>query len=441
MIPRFSRFDQTYIGAYAQDSWRLTDRLTANVGVRWEPFFGQNVTHGSISNFSLERFRSNVKSTVYVNAPAGLLFPGDEGFPPGNSGLYKQWWNVSPRAGLAWDVNGDGRLAVRSSYALTYDFPPGDYLYVQPVRHRLPIVSSCRACSFDDPYRTLPRRQPVPVSISASGIRGVPGVQLLRHSRSQHQLATSSDVERHGGEAGRADWGMTASYLGSYSDRLVGRASRSIPGYLWDSGACTINGVTYPICTTNANLDVRRVLYQENPREASLLGPSIDTADVGTQDYHALKLTARRRGRRAVSLSGNYTSAYCVGNATPLSPQASAPAILNPTDPWFDRGNCEQNRTHIANLTLGVQTPEFDNAVMRAVASNWRVSGIVNARSGSWLSVTTNQDIAANGISGQRVNQVSDDVYGDKTLTSYLQPCRIRVACPRHTRRHARQQH
>ncbi len=64
--------------------------MTANFGVRWEPFFGQNVTHGSISNFNVERFRTNVKSTVYVNAPAGLLFPGDAGFPEGNTGLYKQ---------------------------------------------------------------------------------------------------------------------------------------------------------------------------------------------------------------------------------------------------------------------------------------------------------------------------------------------------------------
>ena len=50
------------------------------------------------------------------------------------------------------------------------------------------------------------------------------------------------------------------------------------------------------------------------------------------------------------------------------------------------------------------------------------MSGIVNARSGSWLTVTTGHDIAATGISAQRVNQVSDDAYGDKTLNNYLNP-------------------
>jgi hypothetical protein len=149
---------------------------------------------------------------------------------------------------------------------------------------------------------------------------------------------------------------------------------------------------------------------------------------VGTQDYHALKLTARRRAT-GLTLSGNYTLAYCVGNATPLSPQFSS-GYLKPEDPGFDRGNCEQSRTHIANLTLGVQTPDFDAPALRAVASNWRVSGIINARSGSWLSVTTNQDIAGTGISGQRVNLASDDVYGDKSLTSYLNRAAFALPAP-----------
>ena len=54
--------------------------------------------------------------------------------------------------------------------------------------------------------------------------------------------------------------------------------------------------------------------------------------------------------------------------------------------------------------------------------SHWRVSGIISARSGSWLTVTTGTDRALNGqrFQEQRVNQVSDDVYGAKTIASYL---------------------
>ena len=39
-----------------------------------------------------------------------------------------------------------------------------------------------------------------------------------------------------------------------------------------------------------------------------------------------------------------------------------------------------------------------------------------------WLTVTTANDIAGTGIVNQRVNQVSDNVYGEKSINSYLNP-------------------
>jgi outer membrane receptor for monomeric catechols len=78
-----------YIGVYASDTWRAMDRVTLNLGLRWEPYLGNNYVNHTISNFSIDNFRNGVKSTQYVNAPAGLLFPGDPGFPPGDTGFYK----------------------------------------------------------------------------------------------------------------------------------------------------------------------------------------------------------------------------------------------------------------------------------------------------------------------------------------------------------------
>ena len=92
---------QWYQGLYAQDTWRATSRVTINAGIRWEPFFSQNLTRGANTIFNRDRFRQNVKSTVFHNAPAGFIYPGDPGFPPGTSGLEKKWWNFSPRAGVA----------------------------------------------------------------------------------------------------------------------------------------------------------------------------------------------------------------------------------------------------------------------------------------------------------------------------------------------------
>ena len=62
---------------------------------------------------------------------------------------------------------------------------------------------------------------------------------------------------------------------------------------------------------------------------------------------------------------------------------------------------------------VGIETPQFSNAMLRAIASNWGVSAIMSARSGTPLSVITGVDTAFSGISNQRANQVSDDVYGE----------------------------
>jgi hypothetical protein len=142
--------------------------------------------------------------------------------------------------------------------------------------------------------------------------------------------------------------------------------------------------------------------------------------DFGSSTYRGLRLAATRRSAVGVSISGNYTWSYCFGN-TMIENQnqfASGPTKLD--DVKFDRGNCRQSKTHIGNLTLGYQTPQFAGRALRILTSDWRVSGILSASSGTWLTVITGRDTALNGQLNQRVNQVSDDVYGAKTLDSYL---------------------
>jgi hypothetical protein len=146
-------------------------------------------------------------------------------------------------------------------------------------------------------------------------------------------------------------------------------------------------------------------------------------SDVGTQSYRALRFSMRRAAASGVSLSGNYTLSKCEADTEVSGGWLQfEEGYVKPEDPSFDRGNCGNNRTHIGNVSLGVQTPGFTNPMLRIVASDWRVSGIFSARSGGWLSVTTARDIAGTGIVGQRLNQVSDEVYGDKSLTNYFNP-------------------
>ena len=66
---------------YVQDAWKASSKLTLNYGLRWEPYFPLQNDDDQVLIFDPERFARNQRSTVYVNAPAGLYFPGDEGFP------------------------------------------------------------------------------------------------------------------------------------------------------------------------------------------------------------------------------------------------------------------------------------------------------------------------------------------------------------------------
>ena len=75
-----------YAGAYAQDAWRVSSRVTINVGVRWEPHFGQQVENDAVVIFRKENFDQNIRSQVFLNAPPGLIYPGDEGFRTGRPG-------------------------------------------------------------------------------------------------------------------------------------------------------------------------------------------------------------------------------------------------------------------------------------------------------------------------------------------------------------------
>ncbi|MBM3819322.1 MAG: TonB-dependent receptor [Acidimicrobiia bacterium] len=409
-----------YLGLYAQDTWRATNRLTVNLGLRWEPYFGLAAENNAISIFNLENFRRGIKSNVFVNAPAGLLYPGDEGFPPGQTGLNKQWTNFSPRVGVAWDVNGDGRTALRASYALTYDFMTTDYHQINssapPFGNRTLITDP--PGRMDDPWAHL-GGDPHPIVTNRDtayppfGAFGTMNPDI-NSPRVQNWNVT---LERQIG----SDWGVAVSYLGSYTDRLWAQTAIN-PGIFMGLGPCTLrDGRSYAVCSTNANLNVRRVLYQENPAEARLIGALDLNDDIGWQEYRGLKLSVQRRATSGLSLNGNYTWSRCVGTDTPNTFSQISSGYTNPDDPEFDRGYCDQDRTHLASITLGAETPEFPGAAMRALVSGWRGAGIVSIRSGRRINIISGLDRAFTGVRNQRPNKVSDAVYASpRTLTSYF---------------------
>jgi hypothetical protein len=221
------------------------------------------------------------------------------------------------------------------------------------------------------------------------------------------------------------DWLVSASYLGN-ATRHLWSLQQSNPAIFLGLGPCTLNGVQYATCSTTANQEARRALTLENPALGRQFGAIQRVDPGGTASYNGLILSVQRQAARGVTISANHTWSHCISD--PGGDQAVDSLTLGWTDPTnrrFDRGNCvtaATDRRHVFNFSAVAETPQFSNTGLRAVASGWRFSPIFRVLSGGYLSVTTNQDRALNGIGSQRVNQLLADPYGDKTASKYLNP-------------------
>src|ERR1019366_2094484 len=90
---------KSYYG-FVQDEWRVTKRLTLDLGVRYEYSSPKADTKGR--SFSLI---PGLQSTVFTGAPTGMVFPGDAGAPTGANFPTRTNW--APRLGFAWDPRGN----------------------------------------------------------------------------------------------------------------------------------------------------------------------------------------------------------------------------------------------------------------------------------------------------------------------------------------------
>ncbi len=407
--PNTLDMQQTYLGLYAQDSWRMSARVTLNYGLRWEPFFPQQLVNGAVYQFDQTRFNQNVHSTVFPNAPAGLYFPGDSGFPT-KAGMNTQWGNLGPRVGLAWDPTGSGRTNVRASFGKSYEFVNGQFHLNTSVAP--PWGSEVRLNAppggLDNPFLGSPGGQTniFPVTFDKNAPFSINGPFL---SLSDNMTSTSVNMWNVTLERQIATgWLVSAGYVGSRTNNI------------WESTPLN-NALFVPVngaAPSAANLNARRPFTLADPVNGRFYGPTDQYVTDGKQHYNGMLLSVRRNAGRGVSFGVNYTLSHCYG-----SPDGNGGGTTNlsvgynkPTDPRFDDGNCTADRLHNFSMSAGVETPRFENAGLRAVATGWRLAGSFRALTGPWLTITAGTDRALNGQTGtQRGNQILDNAYADQS--------------------------
>jgi len=103
-----------FYSGFAQDEWRVNKKLVVTFGLRYEYSTPKLDTHGFTFNVI-----PGLHSTVFPNAPSGLVFPGDKGAPRGVN--FPDRDNFAPRFGFAWDPKGDSKTSIRGGFGVFYD--------------------------------------------------------------------------------------------------------------------------------------------------------------------------------------------------------------------------------------------------------------------------------------------------------------------------------
>jgi hypothetical protein len=383
---------QTYIGLYAQDSWKVTPRLTINYGVRWEPWFPIWSKEGLFMRFDKALFDQNVHSQVHVNAPAGLVFPGDPQWSSGNSIANKRYNVFVPRFGLVWDPKGDGNMTIRAAFG-SYTDRSGLYA-LSSFGQDPPIgnVVTLQNVNLSHPWTTYPGGNPLPITLSRDMIFPTSGAYIT-YPPDWKPLWVNQwnlSIQRQLGH----DWLVTANYLGNNTFHLVTEDQLNPALYLGPS-------------STLGNTNQRRPLYLQNPAQGQYYGIISQGAPYGTGSYNALYLSVQKRLSHGVNILANYTWSHCISDEWNGQPGNNGVSSVTPGNRRADRSNCSPNlvssdQRHLFNLSMVYQTPMFSGKALRLLASNWQVAPIVNIKSAQFYTVTLGQDVALNGETAQQ---------------------------------------
>lgn len=151
--------------AYLQDTIKLKPRLTAMIGLRWEPQYGVSPVNNNFTTF-----HPGQQSTEFPLAPTGLVAIGDRGVPSNLYGV--RWGDVGPRASVAWDIFGNGKAALKGGYGLYSDYEVtigfNGYTNSEPFGFTYPFSSPQEVATPYAPlgYVPFPFKAPVPGSPS-----------------------------------------------------------------------------------------------------------------------------------------------------------------------------------------------------------------------------------------------------------------------------------
>jgi Carboxypeptidase regulatory-like domain/TonB-dependent Receptor Plug Domain len=370
---------------YVQDTFKVKSNLTLNLGLRQELAAILSEKYNRISNFVLD-------SNGYVETSPIL----GKAFTSNHDLL-----NFGPRIGLAWDVFGTGRTAVRSGFGIHYnlpdfetwefsglapyntsvDFGGGPFLSLIPVNTAAPVI-------YCGPGVPKPCQ-----TIGAGGILSNQSPTLI-----EWNLAVEQQIDHA--------TSLRVGYVGSHGYHELANADKNSirPLTCADPTGCISGGLN---ATKGKVPEGALYIPVEATRPNPYLSSSFISISTNTS-YNAMQVDLTRRLAQGLQFRVNYTWSKNLDVAAETDGTSSANQPGNVTRPWdpkFDWGPAGSDVRNVVSMNGTYELPFGDgkhwlnssSTTVSKLTSGWQVNTIVNLLSGFPFLVLAGSEISGNG--------------------------------------------
>ena len=405
---------QWIVQLYVQDTYHVTSKLVANVGLRWEPLLPEYDHFNRGSTFLRSAFDAGQVSQVYVNAPAGSLFYGDPGIS--KSFTNKRMNNLSPRAGLVYSP--DAATTVRVGGAIMFD-SVGTFIPYRMVAQNPPfgpqVTNTAGPYQFSNPWANVPGGNPFPLPAPGKNVAfplANAEVFLPPNVHSPTVAQWNLSLQHRFG----SDWIVSLSYLGNKSSHLwIGNETNPA---VYIPGTCGSAA-----CSTTGNTQARRILSREKPTVGQYYSQMVVLDDGVNANYNGMLASVEHRFARNYTMLANYTWSKCLGIASVTS--LSGGIYQDPNNRQGEYGPCTYDTPHLVNASFVYLSSTGHTNWWGRLANNWQIAPLLRYSSGLAVNPTSGKDNSLTGVNNDRPNVASNAPYtGDDhgLVYQYLNP-------------------
>jgi hypothetical protein len=398
---------------FVQDDWKITPRLTLNLGLRYE-------YSGVPRDENLQAINA-----ISDDPALGLFFRAPK--PDTN--------NFAPRFGFAWDPRGNGKWAVRGGAGLAYDVVPNNFalnsLPPQLQSEQNPGLT-CALAGAPQWCATFDAANPTNPTAGQGFLQfgGLLQVNVPPLTQADARAATQSLIPNHVSPK-VITWTLGVQHElfrnSSVEMRYVGTRSLELPVQQRLNSASAFDpnvpgGGIAPLPTFISPSDVPAVVVSPastlqsfdnfNPLPLSgdgFLGSVTTFPPIGSGIYHAGSVDFIHRFARGIYLRANYTFSKNIDNATNelFSSRVNPRRAQDGFDFAAERGLSALDNRHKFALSFLYEIPnvQTEHAFVKALAHGWEWGGTYLAESGQPVTPLSGMDSNANG-----------DSAGDRTI-------------------------